>query len=315
MKNTFKKYHIKSSDELKELLVSSNTLFVFDTCVLLDFFRCTKDTRNELQNIFEQCEDKLYMPYQIGKEFYKNRHNIIPDIDEQVLRLIHKLKGTINEIKKFSKSTYFLASLVESVNNSISKSIRNISGKQKNFHSTIKEEEICSFFEQVFLNKVGNKRSLTDEQKDDFKNRVSNGTPPGEIDSKNKNFPYGDYIIWLDIIQKSIDTNKDIIFITSETKTDWFYKVKRETIIAPRAELLEEFETKTGRTIHIYNIANFVEDWHRLAKIDKIPSKAISELRRMFNEKEPNNSEVNNKQTEIFESNILSDDTATQNVG
>ncbi len=293
MRTTFKKYQIKTNKELQDLLQNPDTLFVFDTCVLLDFLRCTDITRDELQNIFNECKEHLYMPYQIGKEFYKNRHNIIPDMDEQIKQLINKLKGASNDIKsRFSKGTYFLASLSDSVDQSIKRLTTSITTKQKKFHKAIKEDEICVFFETVFNGRVGEKNNFSESDIADFNQRVEKGTPPGELDKENKNIPYGDYIIWLDIIAKAKKDHKNIIFITSETKSDWFYKSKSEEIIAPRAELLEEFFNKTGQEIHIYNIAKFVEDWHKLSKQDKVPPKVVAELKRMFRVKEMNNSET-----------------------
>ena len=293
MKTTFKKYQIKTNKELQDLLQNPETLFVFDTCVLLDFLRCTDTTREELQNIFEECKDHLYMPYQIGKEFYKNRHNIIPDIDDQIRQLINKLHGASNDIKaRFSKGTYFLASLSDTVEQSIERLTSTITNKQKKFHAEIKENEICAFFENIFTGRVGEKNEFSESDIANFNQRVEKGIPPGELDKENKSSPYGDYIIWLDIVAKAKKDHKNIIFVTSETKSDWFYKSKSEEIIAPRAELLEEFFNKTGQEIHIYNIAKFVEDWHRLNKLDKAPTKVVAELKRMFRLKEVNNSET-----------------------
>ncbi len=311
MKAQFKKYHIKTETELQDLLKSHDTLFVFDTCVLLDFFRCTEHTREELKNILEGCAERLYMPYQIGKEFYKNRHNIIPDIDEQIKQLKNKLKGTSNEIKsRFAKGTYFLASLSDKVEHSIERIINNMSVKQKDFHKTIKEEELCEFFESIFDGRVGKKQPITQSEINNYNTRVANGTPPGEKDSENKSKPYGDYIIWLDILNKAETEHKNIVFITSETKSDWFYKSKAGDIIAPRAELLEEFFDKTKQDIHIYNIAKFVEDWHKLNLQDRSPTKVIAELKKMFRVKEPNNSEVQTSKTGPSFESALPDETS-----
>ena len=311
MKTTFKKYQIKTNSELQGLLQNPDTLFVFDTCVLLDFLRCTDTTREELQNIFDECKNHLYMPYQIGKEFYKNRHNIVPDIDDQIRQLINKLKGATNDIKsRFSKGTYFLASLSDTVEQSIERLTSTIATKQKKFHAAIKENEICNFFETVFDGRVGKKNEFSESDMANFNQRIENGTPPGELDKENKDVPYGDYIIWLDIMAKAKKDHKNIIFVTSETKSDWFYKSKSEEIIAPRAELLEEFFNETGQEIHIYNIAKFVEDWHKLSKLDKAPTKVVAELKRMFRVKEMNNSETSvNKINLSYESTASVDET------
>lgn len=70
---------------------------------------------------------------------------------------------------------------------------------------------------------------------------------------------FGDLIIWKEIIKHSIDSDKDILFISNDV-------VKGDTVILegeengnPRRELLTEFEENTHHNIWFYTLEDFIE--------------------------------------------------------
>ncbi|MBD3638343.1 MAG: DUF4935 domain-containing protein [Crocinitomicaceae bacterium] len=71
MKATYSEFQKKSSEELKAIW--ENALICFDTNVLLNLYRYSKDTRDEILELMEKLKDKIYLPHQVGLEFNKNR--------------------------------------------------------------------------------------------------------------------------------------------------------------------------------------------------------------------------------------------------
>lgn len=112
--------------------------------------------------------------------------------------------------------------------------------------------------------------------------RYSLKIPPGYMDrSEKKDLPYkqyGDLILWLQLIDESKRVSKPIIFITDDTKKDWWSQDKG----TPRPELIQEFFIETGSRMYIYSPKDFIS----LAKkylhfaIDDSALKEIEEVKK-----------------------------------
>lgn len=52
-------------------------IIVPDANVLLNLYRCSKETRESLLKAFEEVKDRLWFPHQVVKEFVKNRRCVM----------------------------------------------------------------------------------------------------------------------------------------------------------------------------------------------------------------------------------------------
>lgn len=88
--------------------------------------------------------------------------------------------------------------------------------------------------------------------------------PPGYEDAKTKEGidKFGDLIMWKQIIKKSPEiTKKHIIFVTSDTKPDWFHKSNQNEVVKPREELISEFKHyNREKEVIIIPFENFIEE-------------------------------------------------------
>ena len=91
MKDTYSNSKIGlSSEEEKELLL--NATIVFDTNILLNFYKYSSKTCKDACNTIEKIKDRLFLPYQVGLEYYNNRERIIKEQKD----LAHNLKKEID---------------------------------------------------------------------------------------------------------------------------------------------------------------------------------------------------------------------------
>ena len=67
MKNKFKEYFLLNDEERKRIW--QNGVFVLDANVLLNLFRYSKKSADELIEIIKKHKDNLWLPYQVGMEF------------------------------------------------------------------------------------------------------------------------------------------------------------------------------------------------------------------------------------------------------
>ncbi len=103
MKNTFKQYHQFTEQEFKQLW--RDCLFVFDTNTLLNMYRYSRNTVNAYFKILEELKKKkqLWIPYQVGYEFYENRIDVISEYEgsyDSVLCILDKAKKILKKVIK-----------------------------------------------------------------------------------------------------------------------------------------------------------------------------------------------------------------------
>jgi hypothetical protein len=90
--------------------------------------------------------------------------------------------------------------------------------------------------------------------------RYNEKIPPGFKDvrkSKSRRRPYGDLIIWKQMIQRAKETAKPIVFVTDDSKEDWWLRIAGETK-GPLPELRAEILTESGQDFHMYSSQQFL---------------------------------------------------------
>ena len=69
---------------------------------------------------------------------------------------------------------------------------------------------------------------------------------------------YGDLLVWKQILDKAKTEEVDIIFITDDSKGDWWNITSGRTI-GPRYELINEFSFETQKKLVMYNTQRFMK--------------------------------------------------------
>jgi hypothetical protein len=292
MKNTFKGYIRPTEEEFNQLW--ENCLFVPDANVLLDLYRFSEKTRNELMEVFESIKLRIWLPHQAGKEFFDNRPEVILD----QCKLFDKAKEWILNISSNARkeSSLFFNSrphpsiekekLMKKVDCVIDEMVKDIDEKLKIHPNLLKEDPILERILNLMDGKIGKQyerereENIFKEGKERYKSRV----PPGYCDAEGKNKKegnkeYGDLILWFQILDKAKEAEKPIIFVTSEEKEDWWWVCKGKGM-GPRPELIQEFREKANADFYMYNPDRFLTFAKQFinAKVDK---KAIEEVHQM----------------------------------
>jgi PIN domain-containing protein len=114
----------------------------------------------------------------------------------------------------------------------------------------------------------------------------SSEIPPGYKDEQQKqgNRRYGDVVLWFQLLDLAREQKKPLIFITADTKEDWWTKEGR-----PRPELIHEMFLDAKTMFHIYKPAQFVTYASRFLdpkKEAKSIEKAAMELREIESQRQ-----------------------------
>lgn len=75
MKSSFPGYYRPTKNELTEMW--ETCLFVLDANVLLNLYRYSPKTREELLDILKGISDRLWVPHQAALEYQRNRIDVI----------------------------------------------------------------------------------------------------------------------------------------------------------------------------------------------------------------------------------------------
>ena len=75
MKSKFPGYFKPTKSEIKDLW--DNAIITLDANVLLNLYRYSDETKDELLKIFEKLKDRIWIPNQAAKEFFANKLNVI----------------------------------------------------------------------------------------------------------------------------------------------------------------------------------------------------------------------------------------------
>jgi hypothetical protein len=83
--------------------------------------------------------------------------------------------------------------------------------------------------------------------------------PPGYKDSSKEDLGVGDLLIWFTILEIGQSKKKDVIFVSSDQKTDWWHRSEKQPLY-PRFELVDEFRRCSGGcSFHIIPFSHFLD--------------------------------------------------------
>lgn len=315
MESLFKGYYQPTPEQFKELWEEGT--FVFDTNVLLNLYRYKIESRNEVLNIIKQIEDRVWIPYQVGLEFHRNRLTVLGEQNSSLSTIKNSIRDSISSIEKKCKdldldkrhseiktSTFIerFRELSESVINELDEI------KAKKLTNDIDEDVVLTELTKFFSVNKGSLGSPPKDQKvlesiyKDGEFRAKNKIPPSfedileaqkkksdeeyyAFEGLNYKKGYGDLIVWKQIIEFAHENQKkNIIFVTDDTKEDWMRIIHShgKKTISARPELVSEIFKEAGvDNFYIYDTKGFLDYSKEYLKID-IQDETIKDIQSIF---------------------------------
>lgn len=273
MQNAFSNRIPKADDYYDDLL--RNATIVVDTNVLLNMYRYSESTTAYFLKILNSIKDRVWVPYQVGSEFFENRKKIIMSQSDSYDDIEVKLQGVLKTFEDSEKHPFISHDNMELLKTAFDYIYKDLSKSKEKYNSLLNSDPILEKILIIYFGKVGQEIPENQIMKliEKGKQRYDKKIPPGYMDAvktikdleKNpcsslyeKIRPYGDYIIWQQIIEFAVEKQNDILFITQDVKEDWF-EILNGKKLGPRYELLDEFTKATGKRIHFYQSNVFLE--------------------------------------------------------
>lgn len=284
MREEFVGWYPRTAEELRDLW--DRAIFVPDANILLHCLRHTAKVRGELLRVLEVLKDALWIPYQVGMEFQRNRLDVEFGAQEAYDRLVGEYESALGQARE--KLRQLRAHPVISVDKEIAALDTFIDdfklrmAEAKGQHPSEALTDGVNRLTTLFAGRVGPKptRERMEALKKEGDDRYARKVPPGYKDAKKDAGDldkYGDLIIWKDLIAKAKADERPIIFISDDAKEDW-WRLHKGRKIGPRPELVEEFQRDAGQDFHIYEFGHFL----RIAaeRHPEIPKESIDEIER-----------------------------------
>lgn len=299
MKDLFPEYYRPTEAEFKQIW--ETCLFSFDANVLLDVYRYTPDTRNRLLHVLEQLQDRIWLTHQAAEEFLRNRIGVILSLEvpysqarEQVAFGIRDIKTDLAETFPPSKRQHpfirveEIHHILDGALTSLDELLNQTRGQQPSF---LKQDDLLQQLTSLFNGRTGS--PYTQEELDEcyvvIANRYSFSIPPGFKDREGQNKKrepqkgdpnpqaYGDAVLWMQLLDRMKNEERPLIFVTGETKEDWWLKEKGQTI-GPLPALIREMRKEADTLFHMYSTDIFLQRAEEFLGLQVLPS-AVDEIR------------------------------------
>ena len=291
MKEKLSGYYRPTKQEFTELW--ENGVFVLDASVLLNLYRYSLETRDDFLQILRHISERLWVPYQAAYEYQKNRLNVIARQAEaygEIEDLLRKTKNRLeNDLKSYGRHPLINVSAVANrIQKVFAKVVKELERQKEGHPDFLERDTIRDEVPSIRRGKIG---SPYDDGKlaetfSEGAERYDKHVPPGYLDADKpeQREKYGDVIIWFQIIDKAKEAKKPIVFVTDDTKEDWWWKFQGRTI-GTRPELIEEIKAKAEVPFYMYRSDQFM-DYAREYLNQKIDQKAIDEIKEVGEDKE-----------------------------
>ncbi|MES1965917.1 PIN-like domain-containing protein [Psychrobacter sp. AH5] len=282
--------------------------------ILLNLYQYSQETRDEFFKVLEAIESRVWIPFHVALEYQRRRLDIIKDEKSVFTKINKKLENIIGIVEK-DFSDFNLKDRNPVLFEMKEKFRKDICGLVEGFQQDVNmqddaqpsvrsEDEVRVKLDELFMNKVG------EEPNEEFLRKTYEGgetrykkkIPPGYKDSNKEKNPeeanflfngieyqrkFGDLIIWKQIVSysKDSDTLKNVIFVTDDSKEDWWEIIdsRGEKVIGARPELKNEiYKEAEIESFKMYHTNDFLTDAEKYYDIS-IDETAIDEAKEHLN--------------------------------
>ena len=144
MKRSFSGFYSPTSEEIRKAWLDENTVFIFDTNVLLDIYSYKEITREDFFSSLEKLKGNIWIPFHVGLEYQRNRLKVI-SAAKAVFRHAKKELNNIRGLKdkeKIKSITDMFPSLLDKTSK-LSEEIDKLIDDYENYLTELDDKQPC----------------------------------------------------------------------------------------------------------------------------------------------------------------------------
>jgi PIN domain-containing protein len=274
MRKSYPGYYRPTKSDFETLWAKG--IFAFDANVLLGVYRYSVPTRDNLLSVLEGLKERIWLPYQAGLEFHRNRLAVITAQEKLFDDARDALK---TEATKLEGHTFLDAPVVAAFKKQVGEALDSLKKARESHADLFHEDPLRDRLTALFEGRVGQpydaEKLKTLEATASA--RIGAKVPPGYEDAGKKDSrQYGDVILWFQLVDQAKATKTPLLFVTDERKDDWWFRHSGQTV-GPRPELIEEFQREAGVPFYMYRPDQFLE--HAQSSLNLKNPAAVDEVR------------------------------------
>jgi PIN like domain len=262
----FPGYRLPADSELEAALRSA--LVVVDANVLLNLYRYNESTRDDLLGVLRRLGDRLWVPNQVLREFWRNRLGVLASrgagTDQALAALGKQQRATSDTIQQWAKTVAIdtadrdrLLGKVAALHTSLESEIRVHAPSAPAVVGALGGEPVLPQIEALLAGKAGAAPPQADWEAavKEGNQRVEQQRPPGYLDAdkSDSGLPEGaagDYLVWHQTMQEAETRHLNVLLVTGDEKEDWWWRHRSE-FLGPRIELVAELKARCGRQLYM----------------------------------------------------------------
>jgi hypothetical protein len=268
----FSEYFRPTVAETKSLWAEA--VFIFDTNILLNVYRMSRETSLQMMEILTKLKGRLFLPNQVGVEFFNHREE---EIAKQV-NAFERVKQSLNRIPEGFKKDFLrhpcipITEITEALKECVDKQIAIVNQSQldNQLNFLAHDDPILPELDSLFTDSGEEPYMGADDDTLNRKveDRFQMNLPPcavstGEKVSSTSNPHRGDGRVWFQIVKHAEKTKKTIIFITGDERKNWWRTAKlgnKERIIGPHFMLIRDVESASEKRFLMYTQEQFLSE-------------------------------------------------------
>jgi hypothetical protein len=263
-------YKIASTAELDTAL--REAVVAIDANVLLDLYRFRPQTSQDLINILKSLDDRLVIPHQALREFWRHRQRSQGSPRGAT-------KTATDALAKSGRSMGdALATWAKAVGVDDDE-VSDLTARVDDFLDALKSElqqvlhdadaerggdPILDQLEELLAGRVTQPLNPEEwaECVAEATRRIEAEEPPGykDVDKQDGDSPEGgagDYLVWYQATRYAKDQSRDLLIVTRDEKEDWWWR-QQSDFIGPRPELTLEYHKLSERRLFLMRPADLL---------------------------------------------------------
>lgn len=276
----FESYWVPSSMDIQKALQSG--MVALDTNILLNLYRYNEKTVDDLLRVLEVASDRLFVPHQVVREFWRNRQSVISSLGsaskEAQSALSKNAASTKDALTRWARSVALPEETRASLEKDVDEFYTSLRGRvdgdvsRVSAHAPTSEDGLLQRLEGLLDGVVGPALSAEawEEAVQEGQRRVENQIPPGymdadKLDSDLSEGASGDYLVWHQLLiegsrrAEEVTPGLDLVLVTADTKEDWWNRAARGSVVGPRRELVEEYLHEVGGRLFLLEPADLIK--------------------------------------------------------
>lgn len=263
MRSHFAHHYRPSPTDLESIW--KGAIVALDANVLLNLYRYTVSTRDELLSVLGAIQERLWIPHQAASEYFENRLEVMDHQRQLFDRARLDLKKTRSALEQLYTSPVKEGTERKAKAESAWIELESYidAGAAEAILPTadIGEDPVLAALTELLVARVGEPygKDRMAEVLKEASARHANRIPPGYADAtKPDDRKFGDVVLWMQLVEHAREQDAPMIFVTDDAKEDWWARVGGRTV-GPRPALVEEMRSAAGQSFWIYRAAAFMQ--------------------------------------------------------